>query len=162
MATFAYTDLHGNYNLFKQIQNYLQDNDKAICLGDNCDRGPDGIKIIQETLKDNRITYLLGNHEAMLIDTIHKSQCDGNISFKAFNNIDIKILRQNGTIPTLQALQLLSQEERNFLIEQLDKLPVSAFITGKDGCTIFLSHAGCHPTMLSEINNNFKNNSFLI
>ena len=151
MRTLVYTDLHGNYNLFKQIQNYLGDNDRAICLGDNCDRGPDGIKIIQETLKDSRITYLQGNHEAMLVDAVRKSQHNGNISFRMFDDADMEILRHNGTIPTLQALQLLPQEERDDLIEKLDKLPVSAFATGKDGCTVFLSHAGCHPPMLHEM-----------
>jgi serine/threonine protein phosphatase 1 len=151
MRTFVYTDLHGNYNLFKQIQNYLGDNDRAICLGDNCDRGPDGIKIIQETLKDSRITYLQGNHEAMLVDAIRKSQYNGNISFKMFDDEDMEILKHNGMTSTLQALQLLPQEEREHLIEKLDKLPVSVFTVGKDGCTVFLSHAGCHPTQLNEL-----------
>ena len=151
MRTFVYTDLHGNYNLFKQIQNYLGDNDRAICLGDNCDRGPDGIKIIQETLKDSRITYLQGNHEAMLVDAIRKSQHNGNISFRMFDDADMEILRHNGTIPTLQALQLLPQEERDDLIEKIDRLPISACTTGKNGCTVFLSHAGCHPPMLQEM-----------
>ena len=151
MRTFVYTDLHGNYNLFKQIQNYLGDTDRAICLGDNCDRGPDGIKIIQETLKDSRIIYLQGNHEAMLVDAVRKSQHNGNISFRMFDDADMEILRHNGTIPTLQALQLLPQEEREDLIEKLDKLPISAFTTGKDGCTVFLSHAGCHPPTLQEM-----------
>ena len=159
MRTFVYTDLHGNYNLFKQIQNYLGDNNRAICLGDNCDRGPDGIKIIQETLKDSRITYLQGNHEAMLVDAVRKSQHNGNISFRMFDDADMEILKHNGTIPTLQALQLLPQEERDCLIEQLDKLPICAFTKGKDDCTVFLSHAGCHPPMLHEMNRpevNFK------
>ena len=151
MRTFVYTDLHGNYNLFKQIQNYLGDNDRAICLGDNCDRGPDGIKIIQETLKDSRITYLQGNHEAMLVDAVRKSQHNGNISFRMFDDADMEILRHNGTIPTLQALQLLPQEERDDLIEKLDRLPISVFTTGNNGCTVFLSHAGCHPPMLQEM-----------
>ncbi len=154
MRTFVYTDLHGNYNLFKQIQNYLGDNDRAICLGDNCDRGPDGIKIIQETLKDGRITYLQGNHEVMLVDAVRKSLHNGNISFRMFDDADMEMLIHNGTIQTLQALQLLPQEERDYLIEKLDKLPVSVFATGKDGCTVFLSHAGCHPTQLNELDRN--------
>ena len=151
MEIYVYTDLHGNYNLFKQIQNYLGENDRAICLGDNCDRGPDGVKIIQETLKDSRITYLLGNHEAMLVDTVRKSLYNGNISFHMFDDVDMEILKHNGTVPTLQELQLLTEEERNYIINELDKLPISAFTTGKDGCTIFLSHAGCHPPTLQEM-----------
>ena len=115
MKTFVYTDLHGNYNLFKQIQNYLGKNDRAICLGDNCDRGPDGIKIIQETLKDNRIIYLQGNHEAMLVDAVRKSQNNGNISFRMLDEADMDILRYNGTIQTLQSLQLLPRKKRKYL-----------------------------------------------
>ena len=151
METYVYTDLHGNYNLFKQIQNYLGENDRAICLGDNCDRGPDGVKIIQETLRDSRITYLLGNHEAMLVDAVRKSLYNGNISFHMFDDVDMEILKHNGTVSTLQELQLLTEEERNYIINELDKLPISAFTTGKDGCTIFLSHAGCHPQTLQEM-----------
>lgn len=159
MKTFVYTDLHGNYNLFKQIQNYLGDDDRAICLGDNCDRGPDGIKIIQETLKDNRFTYLLGNHEAMLVDAVRKSQHNGNISFRMFDDADMEILKHNRTIHTLQTLQLLPQEERDSLINKLDKLPICVFAKGKNNCTVFLSHAGCNPQMLYEMNKpetNFK------
>ena len=50
MATYAFSDLHGEYKLFKQIQEYIQKDDVVYCLGDCCDRGPDGIKIIQEVL----------------------------------------------------------------------------------------------------------------
>lgn len=154
MRTFVYTDLHGNYNLFKQIQNYLGKNDRAICLGDNCDRGPDGIKIIQETLKDNRIIYLQGNHEAMLVDAVRKSQNNGNISFRMLDEADMDILRYNGTIQTLQSLQLLPRKERKYLIEQLERLPVYTITTGKDGCIVFLSHAGCNPMQLHELYRN--------
>ena len=95
----------------------------------------------------------------MLIDIVRKSQYNGNISFRMLDDEDIKILKHNGTIPTLQALQLLSQEERDYLINELDKLPICAFTKGKDDCTVFLSHAGCHPPMLHEMNRpetNFK------
>ena len=61
MATYTFSDLHGEYKLFKQIQEYIQKDDIVYCLGDCCDRGPDGIKIIQEVLKDKRFIYLLGN-----------------------------------------------------------------------------------------------------
>lgn len=38
--TFACADLHGQYNLYKQIKNFLKEDDKVYFLGDATDRGP--------------------------------------------------------------------------------------------------------------------------
>ena len=51
---YAFSDIHGNYNLFRQIKNFIKENDVVFCLGDCCDRGLDGIKIIQEILDANK------------------------------------------------------------------------------------------------------------
>ena len=48
MKTVAFSDLHGNYNLWTKIKNYYAPDDVLIFLGDACDRGPDGIKIMLE------------------------------------------------------------------------------------------------------------------
>ena len=52
---YAFSDLHGNLDLWKHIQNFLDDSDTAFCLGDCCDRGLYGIKIMQDILNDSRI-----------------------------------------------------------------------------------------------------------
>lgn len=139
---YAFSDLHGNYALFKKIKNFLKENDTVVCLGDCCDRGPDGIKIMQEILKDNRFIYLMGNHEAMLIDAIDKSLIQDNISFRHFDRYDMEILKYNGTMPTLQAYQLLPEEEKKFLFQKLLTLPSLAIHNTKDGKEVFLCHAG--------------------
>lgn len=141
---YAFSDIHGNYNLFKQIQNYIKENDKVICLGDCCDRGPDGIKIMQEILKDSRFIYLMGNHEAMLIDAIEKSMIDDNILFTQFDSYDMYILKHNGTLPTLQAYQLLSEDEKIDLFQKLVSLPVLLTYRTKDNKDVFLCHAGAN------------------
>ena len=66
--TYAFTDIHGNYNLWKQIKNFLRPEDKVYFLGDACDRGKDGFKIMKELLFDSRVIYLKGNHEQLMID----------------------------------------------------------------------------------------------
>ena len=68
--TYAFTDLHGIYDLWAQIKDYCNETDTLYFLGDAADRGPDGLKIIKELLTDKRIKYLLGNHEEMMLDTI--------------------------------------------------------------------------------------------
>ena len=135
---YAFSDLHGNYNLFKQIKGFIKENDTVICLGDCCDRGLDGIQIIQEILKDNRFIYLMGNHEAMLVDIIDKEL----IQRQCLNKSDMEIIEYNGTLPTLKAYQLLSEEERKYLFQKLLTLPSLAIHKTRDNKEIFLCHAG--------------------
>ena len=139
--TYAFSDIHGNYNLFKQIKSFIKDKDTVICLGDCCDRGPDGIKIMQEILNDNRFIYLMGNHEAMLIDAIEKTLLDN----EPFDNYDMFILKHNGTLPTLESYQRLSCDEQKKLFQQLITLPSLAVHKTKDNKEVFLCHAGANP-----------------
>lgn len=137
---YAFSDIHGNYNLFKQIKSFIKEDDTVICLGDCCDRGPDGIKIMQEILNDSRFIYLMGNHESMLIDAIEKNLLED----KPFDNYDLYILKHNGTLPTLEAYQSLSQDEQKTLFQKLVTLPSLAVHKTKDNKDVFLCHAGAN------------------
>lgn len=66
---YCFTDLHGNLNLFRQIKNFIQAEDKVFVLGDVIDRGTKGWKILKEILKDDRFILLKGNHEQMLVNS---------------------------------------------------------------------------------------------
>ena len=156
MKRYAFTDLHGNYKLFKDIQNYINKDDIVYCLGDNCDRGPDGIKIIQEMLQDSRFHYILGNHEAMLLDAIQKGTINNEFTLQYFDKEDMKIFKHNGTLETLHAYMKLSQEEKKFIVESLSRLPVAIYLERKNGDTIFLSHAGCNPSDIGTLYPDFK------
>lgn len=68
MGVYAISDLHGNYELWTKVKEWLKPSDKLFCLGDNIDRGNDGIKIVQDMRNCENTTVLLGNHEDMLID----------------------------------------------------------------------------------------------
>lgn len=139
MAVYAFSDLHGNYKLWTCIKNYLQENDIAYCLGDCCDRGPDGIKIMREVLRDKRIKYLKGNHEAMFVDAKDKTS-------KNMDAIDKQILRDNGTLETLRQYRQLHPKQQEKLIKRLERLPIKDIYINKDNKKIFLSHAGCNPS----------------
>ena len=52
---YACADLHGQYELWKQIRDYCAEDDIIYFLGDACDRGPEGIKIIKELRKEGYI-----------------------------------------------------------------------------------------------------------
>ena len=66
MRTFITADIHGAYRAFMQGMektgfDYL--NDRLICLGDVCDRGPETSKVIDELLKIRKLIFLIGNHD---------------------------------------------------------------------------------------------------
>ena len=132
--TYAFSDLHGNYALWRSIANYLGDNDVAYCLGDVCDRGPDGIKIMQEIFKDKRIIYLKGNHEELLLDAINTPNLD---------KYDLDIIEKNGGLKTLQDFKALPQDEQEQLKKKLEELPIVTMWFHKNQTTqVLLSHAG--------------------
>lgn len=136
MKTIAFSDLHGNYELWTAIKNYYNDNDTLIFLGDACDRGPDGIKIMQEMFKDKRVIYLLGNHEQMLLDYYAQGIEKSLIQ-------DKELIKYNGCENTLLEFQKLTEQEQRVLIDNLtNQTKISYIYINKEKKNIFLSHAG--------------------
>lgn len=132
--TYCFTDLHGMYNLWAQIRDYCDESDILIFLGDACDRGDSGIKIITELLRDKRVKYLKGNHEDM-ITIVGPELIEGQ-----YHNYSWWLM--NGGAQTAEdflKLPLLSQE---WIVEKLNALPDHMWYTNKKGQEIFLSHAG--------------------
>ena len=70
MAVYALSDLHGNLELLREIQKFLNENDIVYFLGDGGDRGPRPWETIKEIYKDKRFIYMKGNHEDMLVKAV--------------------------------------------------------------------------------------------
>lgn len=70
MSNYVCSDIHGIYNIWEQIKEFLQPTDILYCLGDCGDRGPDGWEIITEMYNHPRVIYLKGNHEDMLANAM--------------------------------------------------------------------------------------------
>lgn len=136
MKTVCFSDLHGNYKLWTAIKNYYGPKDTLIFLGDACDRGPDGIKIMQEMFKDNRVIYILGNHEEMFLSYIE----DG---IKESLIMSGELITHNGSFKTLSDYQKLNLLEQNFLVKNLKEKTKNYYIyINKEKKNFFLSHAG--------------------
>lgn len=133
MSVYACSDLHGRYDLWAMIKKDLKEDDILYFLGDACDRGPDGWKIIRELLEDKRVIYIQGNHEDMLYHRFH-----------GFDMDDLWIHNHNGGQVTADAAILDSDYME--ITSQLHKLPYSALYINKDGKTIFMTHSGCLPS----------------
>lgn len=130
MRTLVFSDLHGQYGLWKQIKNFIKPDDKVFCLGDCADRGSDGWRIIKEVLDTPNITYLRGNHEQFIIDE------------------DFWLWRYNGGDSTIEAAEQDTDENWERVKAKLAKTPLIAEYTNKKGHEITLCHAGFDPELI--------------
>ncbi len=72
MSTYLLSDVHGQYNAYKKILDkiHFSENDFLYVLGDAIDRGPEGIRLIQDIMNRENVELLLGNHECMLLNAM--------------------------------------------------------------------------------------------
>ena len=127
MRTLAFSDLHGQYKLWKQIKDFIQPDDKVFCLGDCADRGPEGWQIIKEVLDTPNITYLRGNHEQFIIDE------------------DYWLWTYNGGASTIDAAESDTDEEWIRIKTLLSQTPYIINYKNIKGHDIALCHAGFDP-----------------
>lgn len=133
---YVATDLHGNYNLWEQIKNYLAEDDVLIYLGDAVDRGGRGFEIYKEMLEDDRVVYLRGNHEQMMYDAW----------FTTWQGAFGHWLKNGGekTIDNLHSLAL-SADEQDEWIKKVKSLPYQVEYINASGQRFQLTHAGYTP-----------------
>ena len=70
MNHYVMSDIHGMGDLFDKAMNYLEEDNEPyqlIYLGDACDRGPDGYRIMKQLLRNPNVIYLKGNHEDLFV-----------------------------------------------------------------------------------------------
>ncbi len=116
MANFAFSDLHGNLDAWRAIQERTSPSDRLFCLGDVADRGPDGYLMLREILADPRITYIKGNHDDLFVNGVlendHENfihwvyRCGGQPTFDGWraDGCPIRILEKLRSTPTREVL----------------------------------------------------------
>lgn len=143
---YVTSDLHGNGALWDAIKNRILPTDTLFFLGDAIDRGPDGLRIMQEMIADPRVVYIKGNHEQFAEDFLRQA-IKTDLLTDVSNNV-INIWEQNGGSHTLQDIWGdLSREEQAQLYLQLRGLPQRQTIILND-TKFLLSHAGYTPRYL--------------
>ena len=126
MATYAVSDLHGQYDLFekglKEIN--FSDKDFLYVIGDAIDRGPAGIKILQHIMNAENMDFLLGNHEIMMLDSVASDgsdTCNGNSTdLWLWYNGGAKTFEEYCTLSLKERQQLLEWLNNRYLIKVLD------------------------------------------
>lgn len=144
MSIYCCSDLHGRYDIWRQIKSFLKPEDKLYYLGDAADRGPNGWKIIKELISDNRIIYIKGNHEDMLVKAMKEY-----IKYDGGYYKDLRLLCSNGGEKTFN--DWVAEGARTEWIKILDSLPLVRVCGNVQCITIYLSHAGLTPWKGMEI-----------
>ena len=130
MSNYVCSDLHGNGELWKQIKEFLEPDDTLYFLGDAADRGPDGWNILKDIMKDERIIYILGNHDAMLYDRIKNPD--------SYETVSLHVM--NGGRPTWELAE--NDPEAIDVAVWLNNCPLYTIYENIDGLKIFMSHSG--------------------
>ena len=134
MSVYAFSDLHGNGILWDKIKSFLGEDDKAYFLGDACDRGPDGWRILKEILADERIVFLKGNHDDLLAQRILRPTSQKNI----------KNHEENGGGATWDEVVREERETQISIAHLINNLPLKAEYINKNGLTIRMTHSGAY------------------
>mgnify|MGYP004483198617 FL=1 len=130
MAVYACADLHGQDWAWDAIKNRLAPSDYLYFLGDAVDRGPNGVRIMQEILDRPNTTYIRGNHEQMMLDGL----CG--------NDDAIVLWAYNGGWPTQKVLANMPDTDVESLLQEIEALPFYAEYTNPDGIRIIMTHSG--------------------
>lgn len=129
---YVCSDLHGQYELYKDMLSQVKKGEKLYILGDVIDRGPDGIKILEDIIEQGeRVELLVGNHELMMVQSLFLN------NKKTINNWRTD---NNGGKKTYDDFMKLSQEKQEKIKELLLKATVHTEVD-VNGEKIYLVHA---------------------
>lgn len=142
MATYAVSDLHGQYKMFtKSLEKVdFSDDDQLYMLVDAIDRGPNGIKILQHVMNASNMHFLLGNHEFMMLNAVAMDgTASSDYSKLPGKDADLWVF-SNGGNKTYYKYKLMKKTERIKLLEWLENRPVSTKIVVNE-TTYVLTHS---------------------
>ncbi len=147
MATYVISDIHGEYDMFLDLLQKieLKDEDDLYILGDVIDRGPHPVKTLQKLMSMPNAYCILGNHEMMALSCLKFLMQE--ITEDSIKKLDEEMLgsiyewQMNGADPTIRELYLLSQEEKEDVLDFLKEFLLYEEVTA-GGEEYLLVHAG--------------------
>lgn len=144
---YAVSDLHG-YPLegFKSLLNKADFGNDDFCfvLGDVIDRGPDGVRLLSWLMHQPNFQLILGNHEKMLLSCSFLFETVVEEAIDKLTGTDLRLYStwiSNGGQPTVEALSVLRDSERKYLLEFLEEAPLYDTVTA-GGRDFVLTHSG--------------------
>lgn len=144
---YVCSDIHGHYDLYLALLERLslKPSDTLYILGDVIDRGPDGIKILQDMMKRPNVVPILGNHEftaAVCLPWLLEEVTEQSLAeLDGTRWAAMQEWLVNGGGPTLRGLRALTQEQRREILDYIREMELYVEV-GVGGKKYVLVHAG--------------------
>lgn len=135
---FASSDWHGCWNVAEQVFDFLKEDDILYFIGDACDRGPNGIKIINKLFTRPNTIYIKGNHEDILADVVPY------LIDEQFNYAS-RWLDFNGGEQTWKDMEKMSDQKKMWYVGKINQMPFKEVYHSPKGHDVILEHAGYSP-----------------
>ena len=127
---YAVSDIHGCYDKYIDLLRKISfgPHDTLYVLGDVIDRGPDGFKILLDMAQRPNVINLLGNHEAMAIDTLPRMlrsvRPDGGVELSEKDAKAVERWFYNGGELSLADFLWLNKDQMQTVWSYLLKMPL--------------------------------------
>ena len=139
--TYICSDIHGNTNAYFDFVNMLSSDDKAYIIGDVVNRGDNSVELLQEIMRDSRVTLIKGNHEEMVLQTLFEIMSASSLD-EVEDIISSSVAMDHiGQEKTLRDFAELSKNEQGAIIEFLNSLPLYEEVS-INGQNFLLVHGG--------------------
>ena len=142
---YVVADIHGCYEEFKELMQKISisEKDHLYILGDALDRGPEPMRIFQDIMKRENVTYIIGNHDYLFLYFIRKLGLDlSKIEDMSDEDIsDFQSYLEDGGLTTIEDFMKLTLSEKQDVCKFLENSYVYDEVTVNDNKYI-LVHAG--------------------
>ena len=143
---YAISDIHGCFDKYKEMLSLIDftPRDTLYVLGDVIDRGPDGVKVLQDMSLRPNVFPLLGNHEftaAICLPWLMAEITEQSLA--ALDETQLAALSEwltNGGGMTLRGLNQLNREEREDIQEYFREMDLYAEVES-GGRRFVLTHS---------------------
>ena len=144
--TYAMSDIHGCYDKYRTMLSEIEfrSTDILYVLGDVIDRGPDGVKILQDMNMRPNVFPILGNHEftaAVCLPWLTQEITRQSLASLTEDQVAaFGDWMTNGGEPTIQSLWKLNPEDRQDILEYFQEMELYAEVEA-GGKSFVLTHA---------------------
>ena len=138
---YAISDVHAHTKTFEKFLSGLDQDDHVFFLGDAIDKGDGSLEVLKRIMKDERFTFIMGNHEYMLylylyyLKKTDETEEDENISdeqYSMYNSLAMdafSVYVMNDGWRTIEAYSEENIETQNEIFDFLSHLPLQVEIT---------------------------------
>lgn len=145
---YIISDIHGCYEEYQELLRRIRfsGKDELYVLGDAVDRGPRPIKVLQDMMMRPNVTYIVGNHDYMMLRTLKKlavEVTEDNLEkhLTPEDLLNYYYWLQDGGRVTSDQFRSLTRDEQTDILDFLSEAQLCAVLKDR-GRQFILVHAG--------------------